>query len=79
MILGHGFWQRWFGGDPSVVGKQLRVTDGSLTIIGVAPELRLGSIEPEVFTPLGIDPANPGSIGSRSFQCYGRLRPGVTV
>ncbi len=79
VILGHGFWQRWFGGDPSVVGKQLRVTDGSLTIIGVAPELRLGSMEPEVFTPLGIDPANPGSIGSRSFQCYGRLRPGVTV
>src|SRR5690242_16400647 len=29
VILGHGFWQRRFGGDPSVVGKALRVTDGS--------------------------------------------------
>jgi len=79
VILGHGFWMRRFGGDRSIVGKQLRVTDGSLTIVGVAPALRLGSMEPEVFTPLGIDPANPGSIGSRSFQCYGRLRPGVTL
>ena len=36
-ILGHGFWQRWFGGDPGVLGRQLAVPDGSLTIVGVAP------------------------------------------
>ena len=34
-------------------------------------------MEPDAFTPLAIDPANPGAIGSRSFQCYGRLKPGV--
>ena len=25
VILGHGFWQRWFGGDPSVLGRRLAV------------------------------------------------------
>ena len=36
-------------------------------------------MEPDAFTPLAIDPAKPGAIGSRSFQCYGRLKPGVGV
>jgi predicted permease len=80
VVLGHGFWQRWFGGDPAVVGRRLGVREGSLTIIGVAPPgLRIGSIEPDAYTPLPIDPAKPDSIGSRSFQCYGRLKPGVRL
>jgi predicted permease len=80
VILGHGFWQRWFGGDPHVLGRRLAVRDGSLTVIGVArPGVRLGSMEPDAYTPLGIDPANPAAIGSRSFQCYGRLKPDVPV
>ena len=80
VILGHGFWQRWFGGDPGVLGRQLSVTDGTLTIVGVAPAgLRLGVTEPEAYTPLGIDPAQPAAIGSRSFQCYGRLKTGTSI
>jgi putative ABC transport system permease protein len=80
VILGHGFWQRWFGGDPAVLGRRLAVRDGSLTIIGIAPPgLRIGLVEAEAYTPLPIDPAKPDAIGSRSFQCYGRLNPEVGV
>jgi len=80
VILGHGFWQRWFGGDPRVLGRTLAVRDSSLTIIGVGPPgLRIGSMEPDAYTPLAIDPAHPDAIGSRSFHCYGRLKNGVTV
>ena len=80
VILGHGFWQRWFGGDPRVLGRQLTVRDGALTVVGVAPPgIRIGLLEPEAYTPLAIDPANPEAIGARSFQCYGRLRAGVSV
>jgi predicted permease len=80
VILGHGFWQRWFGGDPAVLGRQLTLPDGSLTIVGVGPPgFRIGTAEPEVFTPLGIDPANPAATGSRSFQAYGRLVPGTIL
>ena len=32
VILGHGFWHRWFGGDHGVLGRSLAVSDGSLTI-----------------------------------------------
>lgn len=80
VILGHGFWQRSFAGDPSVLGRALAIPDGSLTIVGVAPPgLRIGLADPDVYTPLTIDPANPGASGSRAFQAYGRLRPSVTL
>ena len=80
VVLGHGFWQRWFGGDPAVLGRQLLVQDGSLTIVGVAPPgFRVGSTEPEVLTPLTIDPANPAATGSRAFECYGRLAAGIRL
>jgi putative ABC transport system permease protein len=78
VVLGHSFWQRSFGGDPGVIGRRLDVPQGSLTIVGVAPPgFRVGTMEPEAFTPLGIDPANPGATGSRSFACYGRLKQEV--
>lgn len=80
VILGYGFWQRWFGGDPGVLGRQLAVPDGSLTIVGVAPqEFRVGLMEPDAFTPVTLDPANPASTGSRAFECYGRLTSGVSL
>lgn len=80
VILGHGFWQRWFGGDPGVVGRSLPVSDGMLRIVGIAPAgFRIGVAEPAAYTPLAIDPAKPDAIGSRSFQCYGRVKPEVGV
>jgi predicted permease len=80
VVLGYDFWQRWFGGDPSVLGRQLLVPSRPLTIIGVAPPgFRIGSMEPDAFTPLTVDPANPAATGSRAFQCYGRLNPGVSL
>jgi predicted permease len=80
VILGHGFWLRSFAGDLGVLGRQLPLPDGSLTIVGVAPPgLRIGLTEPDAYTPLPIDPANPAAIGSRSFQCYGRLKPAATI
>jgi predicted permease len=36
-VLGHGFWQRRFGGDPSVLGRTLPIRGMPMTVIGVAP------------------------------------------
>ncbi|HKW48137.1 MAG TPA: ABC transporter permease [Gemmatimonadaceae bacterium] len=80
VVLGYGFWQRWFGGDPTVLGRQLSTADGSLTIVGVAPSgFRIGLDEPDVFTAMGIDPARASDAGSRAFDCYGRLAPGADL
>jgi predicted permease len=36
VVLGHGFWSRHFGSDPSVVGTSVRLNGNTVTIIGVA-------------------------------------------
>jgi putative ABC transport system permease protein len=35
-VLGHGYWQRRFGADSGVVGRTLRVGQGTYTVVGVA-------------------------------------------
>ncbi len=37
VVLGHAFFERRFGGDPSAVGRVVRVNDHPMTVIGVAP------------------------------------------
>jgi predicted permease len=35
MVLTHDYWLKRFGGDPSIVGKQLKLDAGTATVIGV--------------------------------------------
>jgi predicted permease len=37
-VISHGMWQSRFGGDPAVLGKELRLNGSPFTIIGVAPK-----------------------------------------
>jgi putative ABC transport system permease protein len=38
VVLGHGLWQRRFGGDPNIVGRSLMLNDESFTVVGVMPQ-----------------------------------------
>ncbi len=52
-LLGEGFWERRFGRDPSVLGKAMRLSGESFTVIGVISKELHGSWKTiEVFTPL---------------------------
>ena len=44
-VLTHGLWQRQFGGDPSIVGRDIALDSGNHTVVGVLP--RAFSWEPE--------------------------------
>ncbi len=37
-VLTHGLWQRRFGGDPSIVGRDITLDSGNHTVIGVLPQ-----------------------------------------
>src|SRR5215831_5153813 len=37
VVLNYRFWQRYFGGDPNVVGRTLEINHAAYTIIGVMP------------------------------------------
>jgi putative ABC transport system permease protein len=41
------------------------------------PRFRVGTLDIDVYYPLPLDRNKPEAVGSRSFQCFGRLRPGI--
>lgn len=85
-ILSHGLWLRRYGGDPSIVGRTVRLSDRSYKVVGVLPEsfhplTRADrSIVPEIYMPLGYDLKLPMACRScQHLQLVGRLKPGVSV
>jgi putative ABC transport system permease protein len=82
-VISHGLWQRRFGGDPTAIGKTMKLDDDPYTVIGVLrPDFRQSELTPEynseVWTPLVIDPA-ANNRGANFLQVYGKLKPGVSL
>ena len=88
-VLGYGFWQRRFGGDPAAIGRTVQVQGVPFTVIGVAPEGFKGTStdrEKEVTIPLSAGPLVMSEtfrqMNSRRFlwiTAVGRLKPGVSL
>ncbi|HEY2016420.1 MAG TPA: ABC transporter permease, partial [Bryobacteraceae bacterium] len=57
-ILGYSAWQRWFDGDPRVIGKTVTVNGANCTIIGVMPASFRFVFAPELWMPFPLDPAS---------------------
>jgi len=84
-IISNGFWRRCFGGDPTIIGRQVALDDDSYTVIGVLPREFDNVLAPtaEVWSPLQYDTGNIASIETREWghhlQMLGRLREGVSI
>ena len=84
VILGYGLWQRQFGGDPAVVGRQIELSGTRYTVVGVAPAwFRFPSAEFQLWTRLEIietmAPAQAKNRALRIFRAVARLRNDVTL
>ena len=83
-VLSHEIWQQNFGGSGAIVGSSIALDGSSFQVVGVLePGVRMPSDHStggrtDVWVPLGIDPANPGSWGMHGLQAMARLKPGVT-
>jgi putative ABC transport system permease protein len=75
-VLGYRFWQRQFGGDPKVLGRQLRLNDTVRTVIGVMPK-RFMWRGADVYLPIAFERGKVVE-GIRNVHLLGRLKPGVT-
>src|SRR5437016_13963251 len=80
VMLFYGYWRRKFGGDVSVVGRNIIVDGKSRQIIGVLPQRFhfLDWEEPGVILPFQFD-RNKTHLGNFSYEGLARLKPGVTV
>lgn len=76
-VLSHGYWQRRFGGDPSVIGRTITVDGRPREIIGVLPRrLRFLNRDPALFLPFRLDRSRLTL--DFTFEAIARLRPEVT-
>jgi putative ABC transport system permease protein len=79
VILSYGYWQRKFGGDASVVGRNLIADGNPRNIIGVMPqEFQFLNSTAEIILPHQFD-RNKVFLGNFSYQGLARLKPGATV
>jgi predicted permease len=79
VMLGYGYWQRRFGGDRSVIGRNITVNAKPREIVGVMPRgFRFINNESDLILPLALNRSGlllPGF----GLDCIGRLKSGVTI
>ena len=85
-LLSYGFWLRRFGGDESIVGKDVELGNGRARIVGVLspgfelllpPRVHIDGA-PDMWTAARFDfeTANRNNV---LFRVFGRLKPGVSA
>jgi predicted permease len=80
VILSDSLWRERFSGDPSIIGKPIRIGGGELVVVGVmGPEFRFPSAHVGFWVPLSrvTDGDIPHRRGIRWINVLARLRPGV--
>jgi predicted permease len=84
IVLSHLGWNKLFAGDPTVIGRLVRVNGRPYEIVGVMPEefRGLGILPPDYWAPLALvaqfRDADAGKEGEIAVDVVGRLKPGTS-
>ena len=81
-VLSYQLWQRRFGADPKIVGREIKLNGESYTVNGVMPEsfhfAPFWATNVDVWVPLLLD-KRLNDRGGRSLRIFARLRDGVPL
>jgi predicted permease len=82
IVLSYALWQTQFGGDPHVVGKDLRLDGQPFTVVGVMPQ-QFSFLNPKIllWRPLAFtaEQKSDAHRHNNNFQQIGRLKPGASL
>ncbi|HRQ65300.1 MAG TPA: ADOP family duplicated permease, partial [Xanthomonadaceae bacterium] len=78
VVLSHGLWQRRFGGDSGILGRDIVLNGETYRIIAVAPESFRYPGGTQIYVPTHLDPA-AGNRGSNYLSVLGRLAHGASI
>ncbi len=81
VVLSYGLWKARYGGDPSLVGRAIRMDGAEFTVIGVMPrefKWQFWSGPRQLWVPVGYTKTDFGR-EDNSFIAIARLKPGVSV
>lgn len=77
-VLSYGLWNRRFGSDTGIVGRDITLDGANYTVIGVMPKGFEFPQEAELWIPMGFTPEE-AQVQSEFLDVVGTLKPGVTV
>ena len=76
-VLSHALWQRRFGGDPGIVGREVTLDGVATTVVGIFPAALRFPSQVELWTPAAME-ITEDMRGGHFVRVIGRLAPGVT-
>ena len=80
VVLSHGLWQRRFGGERSIVGREVLLNGEKYTVVGVMPRgFQFQYSNFDLWTPFGLTPEKKAERGPHYLEVVARLKDGVTV
>lgn len=80
MILSYGLWQRRYGGDPSILGKDIILNGNKHTVVGVMPnDFRFLNPFTNVWVPAAFTQKDLAQRQANNLTVVARLRAGVTT
>ena len=79
VLLGEAVWRRRFSGDPSIVGRLVRLNGQPYTVVGVVADNVQFSRPAEIWTLTGQFPDIPMLRAARAFEVVARLKSGETI
>lgn len=78
VIMTHRLWSQYFGGDPGIIGQQIRMNGEPYTVIGVTPPGMRDRQPSQLMLPLAFRPEQINR-QSRSLLVMGRLKEGISL
>lgn len=76
-VIGESYWRNRFGGDARVLGRTIRLSDRTLTIVGVLPGGFRFPGRTDIWIPLHL--TRRMGRGAHNFEAVGRLKPGFSL
>ena len=77
-VIGHAYWQRYFGGDSALGARTLSIADRTYSVVGVMPPGFDYPDGAEIWTPAELWPREE-SRTAHNWRAVGRLGPGVSL
>ena len=90
VVLSHQLWNRRFGGDRNLIGREISLNRQNFTVVGVAPRAFRGTFAlggPDLFVPMAMHEQVLADFALQQFHqrralmfnVFGRLKPGVDL
>ena len=82
LVISDNLWQRYYGGDPQIVGRTIYLNGRPYPVVGVVPKAAIWPNDKDVFVPLNVGPNPDANLLRRDnmlFLSLARLKPDAPI